>query len=308
MPRGVGLFWETGVHYLRLGLAVLKLSPWLYVAILTLFAAPAAIAAALTISDLPQGFGRSALLWSLNAVSASVAPPVVMILVAAGYRGRTLGFPESIATGLRWLPRYLWTNLHTTVIFWVPVSAVLWLYGWQQRTFPVDGPAGLALTVIWVSTIALLALYMHTRTLLAPFLAVHGNLPGTLAALESWRLSGRHFARVFGGFIIPSAPVAVPLGLAILAGYLALAGSPERRDAMIAMWPSLTWVFIKFIRPVLIAAVYGLYHDLWREETDRRLVDGSPTHPRFVVPLLSLSAFLSHLLGRATRRRLDWTL
>ncbi len=126
-----------------------------------------------------------------------------MILVAGGYRGHTSGFRESITTGLRWLPRYLWTNLHTTVIFWVPVSALFWLHGWQQRTFPADGSADLALTVFWFTAIAALALYLHTRTLVAPFLAVHGNLPGTLAALESWRLSGRHFARVFGGFIIP---------------------------------------------------------------------------------------------------------
>lgn len=306
--REIRLFWRTGAHYLRFGLAVLKLSPWLYVAVLALFATPAALAAALTISGLPAGFGRSALLWGLNAISASVAPPIVMILVAAGSHGRHLGFLGSISTGLRWLPRYLWTNLHTSVIFWVPVSALLWLYRWQERAFPADGPADFALTILWITAIAAFALYLHTRTLLAPFLAVHGNLPGTLAALESWRLSGRHFARVFGGFIIPSAPVAVPLALAILAGYLALAGSPERRDAMIAMWPSLVWVFIKFVRPLLIAAVYGLYRDLWREESDRRLAEGSPSLPAFVLPLLSLSAFLPRILGRVTGRRLDWTL
>jgi hypothetical protein len=306
-PR-ITLFWDTGVHYIRRGLAVLRVSPWLYVAVLALFAAPAVLAAVIVIADLPAGFGRSAVIWGLNAVSASVAPPVIMILVAGGYRGHTPGFRESITTGLRWLPRYLWTNLHTTVIFWVPVSALLWLQGWQQSTFPVGDPADLALTVFWFTAIAALALYLHTRTLLAPFLAVHGNLPGTLAALESWRLSGRHFARVFGVFIISSAPVAVPLGIAILAGYLALGTSPERRDLLIALWPSLIWVFIKFIRPLLIAAVYGLYHDLWREETERRLAEGSPDLPRFIVPLLRLSAFLPRLLGRATGRRLDWTL
>ncbi len=308
IPRQSRLFWDTGVHYLGRGLAVLQLSPWLYVAVLALFASPAVLAAVIIVAGLPAGFGRSAVIWSLNAISASVAPPVIMILVAGGYRGLNPGFRESIATGLCWLPRYFWTNLHTTVIFWVPVSALLWLRGWQQSTFPADGPGDIALTVLWLTAIAALALYLHTRTLLAPFLAVHGNLPGTLAALESWRLSGRHFTRVFGGFIISSAPVAIPLGVAILAGYLALAGSPERRDLLIAIWPSLIWVFIKFIRPLLIAAVYGLYHDLWREETDRRLAEGSPSLPRYIIPLLRLSAYLPRTLARATGRRHDWTL
>lgn len=296
-------FWDAGTRYVRLGLAVLGRSPWMYVAILASFAAPSGVAAVVTVSDLPEGFGRSALLWTLNAVSATVAPPVVMMLVAAGYGDRKPGFLESIGTGLRWFPRYLWTNLHTTVIFWVPVSAALWLFDWQRRAAPVEGVAELLVTILWVAGIAALALYMHTRTLLAPFLAVHGNVPGTLAALESWRLSGREFARVFGAFIVPSAPVAVPLGLAILAGWLALGDSPERREAMIAMWPSLTWVFIKFVRPLLIAAVYGLYQDLWDEELDRRRLQTTPPLPWLSRPLLAFSGFFPRLVGRG-----DWTL
>jgi hypothetical protein len=306
MQTGLAGFRHAGLHYLRLGLAILRRSPWLYVAVLATFAMPAALAAALTVSDLPDGFGRTALLWSLNAVSAAVAPPVVMLMVAAGHRRRPRRFLPAIAAGLRWFPRYLWTNLHTTVIFWVPVSAALWLFSWQQRTFPLDGAAETAATVLWVMAIATLGLYLHTRTLLAPFLAVHANLPGTLAALESWRLSGRHFARVFGAFIIPSAPVAVPLGLLILAGWLALGDTPARREALLAMWPSLTWVFIKFVRPLLIAAVYCLHHDLQQESA--AAPPPRPPLPWLARPLLRLSALIPRLLARVLRRRTDWTL
>ena len=38
-------------------------TPWLYVQILSAFAAPAAVAAYVTASDIPEGFGRSALLY-----------------------------------------------------------------------------------------------------------------------------------------------------------------------------------------------------------------------------------------------------
>jgi len=308
MQTGLATFRRAGFHYLRRGLAVLRWSPWLYVAVLAAFAAPAALAAVLTVSDLPGGFGRTALLWSLNAVSATVAPPVVMLMVAAGHRREPSRFLPAIAAGLRWLPRYLWTNLHTTVIFWVPVSAAIWLLNWQQRTFPLDGAAGTAATVLGVLAIVALGLYLHTRTLLAPFLAVHGNLPGTLAAIESWRLSGRQFARVFGAFIVPSAPVAVPLGLLILAAWLVLGDTPERRDALLAMWPSLTWVFIKFIRPVLIAAVYCLHRDLWDDAVDGPRAHAARPLPWLSRPLLRLSALLPRLLYRALRRRTDWTL
>ena len=306
MQTGLADFRRAGLHYLRLGIAILCRSPWRYVAVLATFALPAALAAALTVSDLPDGFGRTALLWSLNAVSATVAPPVVMLMVAADHRRPPLRVLPAIAAGLRWLPRYLWTNLHTTLIFWVPVSAALWLFGWQQRIVPLDGAAETTTTILWILAIIALGLYLHTRTLLAPFLAVHADLPGTLAAFESWRLSGRHFARVFGAFIIPSAPVAVPLGLLILAGWLALGDTPARRDALIAIWPSLTWVFIKFVRPLLIASVYCLHHDLQQESA------AAPPHPPplpwLTRPLLRISALIPLLIFGLLRRRTGWTL
>ena len=308
MLRQICCFWHTGTHYLRLGVAVLNLAPWLYCGVLAFFSIPAAMAAALSISGLPEGVLRSALLWSLNAISASVAPPVIMVLIAAGYHGKVPRLTGAVTAGLRWLPRYLWTNIHTSIIFWIPVSSLLWLYGWQRDTFPLNGLADLILTIVWTVVIVLVALYMHTRTLLAPFLAIHGNLPGTLATLEAWRLSGRYFTCLFGSFIISSAPAFIPLAIATIACYLVFARVPEQRAAMVTMWPSLIWVLIKFVRPFLIAAVYGLYHDLSADPGNNFHKETVVPIPSMLVPIVAISAFLPRMFGKLIGRRFDWIL
>ena len=297
----------AAIRYTRRGLGVLGTSPWQYVQILSAFAAPAAVAAYVTASDLPEGFGRSALLYVLNAISASAAPVVVMTAVAAGFHGVTLGFIRAMRQGLWWLLRYLWTNAHTSVIFWLPTLALLNLFEWQRREAPVDGWAGVAVTAAWVVMIGAVALYVHSRTLLAPFFAVHGNLPATLATIESWRMSGRRFPLVFSTFIVSSAPTAVPLAVVFTTLAFTLDEPTGTRAVYMAMLPSLVWVAIKIVRPFLITATYGLYTDLWEEEQRRRAEHGVPPVPLLARPLLAISRWVPRLVGLAIRRRIEWT-
>lgn len=299
--------WTESLGYTRRGLRVLGMTPWLYVQILSAFAAPAAVAAYVTASDIPEGFGRSALLYALNAVSASAAPVVVMTAVAAGFHGVNLGFINAMRQGLWWLLRYLWTNVHTTVIFWAPTLVLLNLFEWQRREAPVEGGAGLALTAAWVLLIGAAALYIHSRTLLAPFFAVHGNLPATLATIESWRMSGRRFPIVFGTFVVSSAPTAVPLAIVLTTLAFTLDEADGSRAVFKAMLPSLVWVVIKIVRPFLITATYGLYVDLWTDEQRRRAEHGSPPVPLLARPLLAFSRWIPRLAGRAIGRRIEWT-
>ena len=297
----------AAIRYTRRGLGVLRASPWQYVQILSAFAAPAAVAAYVTASDVPEGFGRSALLYVLNAISASAAPVVVMTAVAAGFHGVTLGFIRAMRQGLWWLLRYLWTNAHTSVIFWLPTLVLLNLFEWQRREAPVDGWAGVAVTAAWVVMIGAVALYVHSRTLLAPFFAVHGNLPATLATIESWRMSGRRFPVVFSTFVVSSAPTAVPLAVVFTTLAFTLDEPTGTRAVYMAMLPSLVWVAIKVVRPFLITATYGLYTDLWDEEQRRREEHGVPPLPLLARPLLAISRWVPRLVGLAIRRRIEWT-
>ncbi len=300
--------WTTGVHYFRRGLRVLGFSPGVYVEILVLFALPAVGAALISISDFPQGFGRSALTVALSGISSTVAPVMIMIPVAAGFHGRNLGLRRSLADGIRWFPRYYWTNLHTTVIFWVPIGSLVALFIWRGQTAALDGAAEGIVSGVWILLIAVGGIYLHSRTLLAPFLAVHGNLPGTLAALESWRLSGRYFPQVFGMFVVSSAPTAVPLSIGIVGLWLGLAPFPEARETMTVMLPSVVWVAIKLVRPFLVAATYGLYQDLWPIEQARRADEGYPPTPAVARILLRVSWWVPRVAGFLVGRRVDWTI
>ena len=171
--------WRTGTHYFRMGLAVLGDNPWLYVQLLTIFSVPAALAAILTVLEVGKTPGGSVALFFLNAVSSSVAPVVIMVTVAAGFAKQRLGVVEAIRSGLVWLLRYLWTNAHTTVIFWVPVGALILLFNWQGESAPLDPTGQTVADFFWFLGIALVALYIHSRTLLAPIVQVSMPNPST---------------------------------------------------------------------------------------------------------------------------------
>ena len=149
------------------------------------------------------------------------------------------------------------TNVHTTVLFWVPVGALVLL--WERSPLGPWLP-----TVVWVAVIGLVALHQHVRTVLAPYLAVHGELGGTRAALTSWELGGRHFWHLLGTFVLGSAPIALPL----TAGFLILErfGPIPLSAALLAASWQLSWVGVQSTRGLLIPALHTAYEDLYETQ------------------------------------------
>jgi len=137
---------------------------------------------------------------------------------------------------------------------------------------------------------------------------VHENQPGTLAALNAWRMGGKHTGRILGTFVVAGLPVALPLFLLISGLLITWQGMPEVQAVLLAMLPSLAWAAIQIVRPVMVPAVYSLYRDLWDDEVARRGHEGEPRNPAFVAPLLTLSAWLPRVLGRLVGRRLTASL
>ena len=72
-----------------------------------------------------------------------VAPVVLMHAVDAGRGGERIGVLEATRRGVPWVPRYVWTNVHTTVLFWVPVGTLVLL--WERSPLGDWLP-----TVFWV--------------------------------------------------------------------------------------------------------------------------------------------------------------
>jgi hypothetical protein len=226
---------------------------------------------------------QQALIVALPWVTTVLGAVVIMVAVGYQSRGQTVGLFRATRVAARWVPRYLWTNVHTSIIFWVPIGVLLKLRQWLLAIAPEELAAAFPVAVLSWLPILGLALYLHTRTLLAPFLAVHADLPGTLAMLAAWRLAGQHFALCLSTLVMGSLPVALPLGLLTLG--IAQSLSEPAQTAFLAATPDLAWAGIQLIRPVLIPALYLLYLDLWHVEQQVRQHSG-PHVPRLArIPL-----------------------
>jgi hypothetical protein len=177
------------------------------------------------------------------------------------------------------------------------MTVVVSLRAWQEREVPLAGSAAVGAAAAWWVVIVVIALVVHTRTLLAPFLAIHADLPATLAALEAWRLSRNAFGACLSTLVVGSLPVALPLGIAFVC-VMAVLPQPAR-EALEPALPDLGYAAIQLIRPILIPATFLLFQDLWRLEHARRVQFGQPPTPVVARLLLALTRPLPRLAPRA---------
>jgi hypothetical protein len=283
----------TGPAYVRLGIGLTAQAPWLYVAISVVYALPALLAAWLVYANASPQPWETAVIFILPWMTLVLGTVVVMVAVGAHAHGHGLTFGQATWRALPHVPRYVWTNAHTSLVFWIPITALLTLKQWQAELLPTHEQ----IQIVWWIAIGMLALAIHTRTLLAPFLAIHGDLPATLAALEAWRLSGKAFAACFGTLIAGSLPLALPLALLVVA---VLLNQPDDvRRALEPALPNLAYAGIQIIRPLLIPATYLLFVDLWTAEQQRRARVGEPAVPAFAQMLLALTRPLPRLTPKA---------
>lgn len=282
--------WRQAVAYLRRGLALVRVQPWIYVLASLVYMTPALLAAVLMLRTTTPSLAHSAAIDGLPAITAVLGTLVIMMLIGRHARGQPADLARASAYGLTWVPRYLWTNAHSTVIFWVPVGLLLWTRSRLEMVWPASAGGGLALAA-WL-VIGGVALYLHTRTLLAPFLAVHTDLPATQAVLEAWRLSGRHCGLCLTTLLVAGLPMTVLVAALTLAVLLLLPGAPA---VLGATGSALIWAAIQLVRPVLMPAIYVLYTDLWSAEVARRARTGEPPAPAPLRALLCLTRPLPRL-------------
>jgi hypothetical protein len=250
--------WQAGWVNLWRGFAITRRQPDLFVGLCLVYAAPPLVAAGLVLFGPQETAWFQPLVFGLPWITIVVAPVVLMHAVAATREGERLSIFEATRRGVPSVPIYLWTNVHTTALFWVPVGALVLLRDYSPLGPLVPG-AG------WLALIGVVAIHQHVRTVLAPYLAVHGECSGTSAALMSWRLGGTYFWRLLGTFFVGSAPVALPLGLAVV--LLAHFGPDALTRALVAASLQLAWVAIQSIRPVLVPALHSVYEEISAADT-----------------------------------------
>ncbi|MBM2826985.1 MAG: hypothetical protein HW403_1049 [Dehalococcoidia bacterium] len=281
--------------YMERGRKVIMTDPGPYVMITLLFsltAASTAIALSVSHRDLPLLIPAMFLL-DFNALL--VAPVVTMMAVATGCTGQQVHLASTIKSALPWVPRYFWTNAHTTVIFWVPLLSLLFLRSLQEAHFPVADSAKEQITALWWLLTGLVGMYLHSRTLLAPYLAIHSNLPGTIATLEAWRLSSRHLPLVLVTLVICIAPVAIPLGIMRYLVTESLYNNKEALEIVNLSLPHLLLLWVQLVRLALIPPVYLLYQDLWAGEMRRRYSESEQERPFWARMLLTFTSWLPSL-------------
>ncbi|MBI4328806.1 MAG: hypothetical protein HY685_02950 [Chloroflexi bacterium] len=238
-------------------------------AITALFTLPVLVALAVALAFPPDDPRARLLAAPLGFLGISIAPVVLMLAVEASFHRRPVSVFQAVLASRPWIVRYLWTNAHSTIIFWIPVEGMIILARWQTETYSLPEPYASAGIATWGAVIGASALYIHTRTSLAPYLAIHSRLPGTLAFLYAWRLSrGRRFWRTLAVVVTASLPGLLAGGLAGL--LLVLLAEARLQE----LWPvfSQTWglgiiFLLQLIRPLLIPAMHCLYSDALAEDS-----------------------------------------
>lgn len=284
---------RAALAYVSAGLKLLRSDAGLYARLVVLYSVPSASAGALALSLPEDLFGRNVLLGALDFPTVSFAPVVGMVAVLATFYVHKPSLLRVSRLSLLWLARYLWTNAHTSVIFWGPVLALIQLRAWAVAELPPGGAADLLAWGAWV-VIALVALYLHSRMLLAPYLGVHGDLPATLSAWMSWELTGRSLFTTMSTLLLSAAPMGIPVGGILLVLFFLSGSDAHASQVFHLLLPHLLWIGIQMTRPLVIASVFLLYRDLWHDEQERRQ-GASVAPPAMVTWIMALTRWVPRL-------------
>src|SRR5216683_6989781 len=155
-PR-VDYAWAAGYWNLRRGFDITRQQPDLYIKLVLLYSLPPLLSAGLVLYGPRDTPWYQPLVSLLPLITMVVAPVVLMHAVDAGHGGERISVFEATRRGVPWVPRYIWTNVHTTVLFWVPVGALMLL--WERSPLGSLVPAA-----VWVAVIGTVALHQQVRT------------------------------------------------------------------------------------------------------------------------------------------------
>lgn len=183
--------------------------------------------------------------WGLPWITITLGNISVVLAIEALDAGRPVIPNRILPAALRWLPRYLWTNGITSMLFWGLYIPLQWVI--SQQTGRWNWPS-----LVPTAILLLPMLFWHVRLVFATYATIVDNQPGLRSVMISIRLPHGRWKMVvaaFAGSFLIVAPLTGPLYLWILTIHNpVIAGGFE-------------WTLVMPVRPLFIATLHVIYKD-----------------------------------------------
>jgi hypothetical protein len=291
IPRFIKNAFSAGSYHSRYGWQQINGQRQPFLEFIFAFAFLSAFAALIDYVSTSYTMGFRLFIYMLNIPVIVFASPCLMLAVQSAFDKSGKQAIPILRASVPWIGRYLYTNAHSSFVFWVPIGFLYIMYRFQSINMPVSNEYDYLQRIVWGVIFVLAATYLHTRTALAPYLAIHNNIQATLAITVSFRLSrGGDFWCVFGVLLFASIPpifvMGTVFGLSHFFGMLHL-------DSMLGGSIHFIGLGLQGIRILLIPSLYSLHQESYSDSGIAAVARGVPSilQPFPWVSMISMSTW-----------------
>ncbi len=241
-PGSCRPWWKQSATYVASGVRICRQDISGLITLVGLFTLPPL--AAVIVGSQPGAVAfwvASALPW----ITITLGNIAVVLAVEAIDAGQPVVPAQILPAAVRWLPRYLWANGITTILFWglfTPLQAVVAQqtnhWGW--------------ITIAPLAILILPMLFWHVRLVFATYAAIVDDQPGVRSVLISVGIARQRWLMVAAAFalsVLIEAPIVGPLYLLVL----------HNTNPLVA--GGFTWAIVILMRPIFIATLHEIYQD-----------------------------------------------
>jgi len=235
-------WWKQSALYVASGVRICRQDISGLVTLVGLFMLPPL--AAVIVGSQPGALAfwvASALPW----ITITLGNIAIVLAVEAIDAGQPVVPAQILPAAVRWLPRYLWANGITTVLFWGLFTPLQSVVTQQTNSWGWIGIAPLAILILPM-------LFWHVRLVFATYAAIVDDQPGVRSVVISIGIAHRHWLMVAAAFalsVIIEAPIVGPLYLLVL----------KITNPLVA--GGFTWAIVILMRPIFIATLHEIYQD-----------------------------------------------
>ncbi len=235
-------WWRQAAYYVACGLRLCRKDIPGLLTLVGLFMLPPL--AAVIIGSQPGPLAHWVAL-GLPWITIIVGNISVVLAIEALDAGQPIVPARILPAALRWLPRYLWTNGITTLLFWGLFLPLQWVVSQQTNRWGWPSFAPVALLLLPM-------LFWHVRLVFSTYAAIVDDQPAIRSVMISMSRAHRRWKMMvaaFVGSVLIVAPLAGPLYLLILTMH-----NPVIEEGF-------EWALIMPMRPLFIATLHMIYKD-----------------------------------------------